>query len=81
MADEGGSIQGTVTEKSGNPVIGAWVRVMPVKPGQREQRKGGRFGRTAHQGNFLIQGIIPGKYHLYAVGDPNSLAELGGNFA
>jgi hypothetical protein len=79
LADDGGTVQGTVTNSLGVAVTGAWVRVLPVDPERQQQRRLIRFGRTDHQGNFLVQGIVPGKYHVFAVRDLKSLAQYQGN--
>jgi Carboxypeptidase regulatory-like domain len=72
---DGGRIVGTVVDLGNKPFVGAQVTLIP------ESNRGSRFDlyRTAisrEDGSFLIRGIVPGDYKVFAWANPESNAYL-----
>ncbi|WP_437738405.1 carboxypeptidase regulatory-like domain-containing protein [Sorangium sp. So ce1335] len=61
VMDSGGSIQGTVTDEDRRPIAGAEVTAMSQQPGW-----GGPPSRSLADGTFVIKGITPGEYRVWA---------------
>lgn len=60
--DAGGTIQGTITEDDGTAVAGASVKVSGA----------GKETRTDYAGNFLLQGVQPGRWPVVVRANVNS---------
>lgn len=58
-----GSIGGTLTDEAGEPVVGAWVRVLAqVMIAGAPQLAAGTAVKTDDRGVYRIAGLAPGKY-------------------
>ncbi len=58
-----GSISGTIVDERGEPIVGAYVRLLPqVKIAGRTQLLSGAAARTDDRGAYRIAGLGPGKY-------------------
>ena len=69
-----GSISGTVVDERGEPIVGAYVRVLPQVPiAGRAQWLAGPVARTDDRGAYRIPGLGPG---VYLVSVPSVQATL-----
>jgi len=62
VMDSGGSIEGTVTDEDRRPIAGAEIMVMAQQPGW-----GGPPSRSLADGTFVIKGVPPGAYRVWAM--------------
>ena len=60
---ESGTIEGTLTDPTGNPVQGAMMVLFPP-PGSRDNLTLYRSARTAATGQFMLSGVVYGAYTL-----------------
>src|SRR5262249_46555948 len=61
-ADERGSVQGVVNDASGQPIVGAYVKI------KNEQRRLTFMVITKGQGQFEAKDLPPGQYTVQGVG-------------
>ncbi|MEZ5319495.1 MAG: carboxypeptidase-like regulatory domain-containing protein [Vicinamibacterales bacterium] len=60
-----GSIGGVVTDEAGDPVVGAWVRLLTRVPvAGTSYLAGGPITRTDDRGAYFIGGLQPGTYYV-----------------
>ena len=64
------TIRGTLTARDGSPVYNAQVSVMDPSYGPGRV---GRATRSNEDGEFVIAGVPPGRYHMEAAGYPDRL--------
>ena len=62
VMDSGGSVEGTVTDEDRRPVAGADVMLSAQQPGW-----GGPPRKSLADGTFVIKGVAPGAYRIWAM--------------
>lgn len=67
IAADGGSIEGSIVDGQDGPVAGERVALIPDDPSGGPSRQ--RVTITDSKGAFIIRGIAPGGYKLYASGN------------
>lgn len=77
LSAKGASVDGTVVDKDGKPVIGSmvWMRPQPYDPDKASVSMFTKSTTTDQTGHFAIKAIAPGEYRLYAW---ESYISLGG---
>jgi len=65
LSSEGARIDGTVTDENDLPAAGAVVALVPEEA-QRKQFRLYKNATTDQYGKFILRGIAPGKYKLFA---------------
>ena len=67
IAADGGSIEGSIVDGEDRSIDGARVALIPVDPGGGPSRQ--KVTVSDSKGTFIIRGIAPGDYRLYASGN------------
>lgn len=74
LSDQGSIVRGIVQDAGGTArVAGAWVLVVPSDAPRQEFETRARSGRVDQRGQFIIEGIMPGRYFVIATRNPQSL--------
>ena len=66
VSPDGGRIEGTVVDSDKKPVASAFVTCVPKDPTLREQYELYVNDTTNQQGHYVLRGLRPGSYKLYA---------------
>jgi molybdopterin-binding protein len=75
LSDEGAMLRGTVSLADGrNPAPGSWVLLMPIEGTRRDLELLSRSVRVDQRGQYVIEGIAPGRYFVLACLDPKSIS-------
>jgi hypothetical protein len=64
LSYNGGRIEGSVQDGNGKPVAAGLIALVPVGPNRPSPPV--KVGTGSREGRFLLQGIAPGAYRLYA---------------
>ena len=66
VGGDGAQLEGTVTAGDDKPAGGTTVLLAPADPAQRTAQRLYKKADTGHDGKFILKGIPPGNYRLYA---------------
>jgi hypothetical protein len=74
LSDQGATLRGTVRQAAGEiPAGGSWVRIVPVDADKRLVLGLTRSAIVDYRGQFVIEGISPGRYFVLTFRDSRSL--------
>src|SRR5215471_19309458 len=81
----GGVVTGSLVDEFGDPIPDASVQALRYQfvNGQRQLVRAGRVAQTNDIGEFRLFGLLPGKYHIFAMAQASTaaLGQFGGSGA